>query len=230
VTVAASLLLLAAALYRSGLVQVNRPDTTAFSVRGIDVSNHQGDIDWSLVAGAGIRFAFIKATEGSDFRDARFRANWNAADAAGVARGAYHFFTFCSPGREQAEHFLRTAPPTPGALAPVADVEFVGNCKSWSDLGAVRGELRAFLQRVEEAWGVPPILYVTRDSFERVVAGEFGEYPVWIRSVFDQPAADDYGRWLIWQFSETGRIAGIHGPVDLDVLRPGLAVSSLVPQ
>ena len=227
VAIGASLLLLTGALYRSGLVQVDEPDAAELSVRGIDVSHHQGDIDWSKVAGAGIRFAFLKATEGRDFRDPRFRANWDAAAAAGVARGAYHFFTFCSPGREQAEHFLRTAPPTPGALPPVADVEFVGNCKSWKSLAAVRTEVRVFLQEVERAWGVPPILYVTPDSFERVVAGEFGAYPVWIRSVFARPAPDAYGGWLLWQHSETGRIPGIRGPVDLDVLRPGASIESL---
>ena len=201
---------------------------SSFPVRGVDVSHHQGEIDWCEVAEAGIQFAFIKATEGRDFRDPRFEANWKAAAEAGIARGAYHFFTFCSPGSEQAEHFLRTAPPTPGALRPVADVEFVGNCKKWESLDQVRTELRAFLQLVGQAWRATPILYVTPDSFERVVAGGFSEQPVWIRSVLERPAVDAFGAWLIWQFSETGRIPGIRGPVDLDVLAPGVSIDSLV--
>jgi lysozyme len=85
-----------------------------------------------------------------------------------------------------------------------------------------------FLQRLEQAWRVPPILYVTPDSFERVAAGEFGRHPVWIRNVLEQPAADAFGGWLIWQFSETGRVPGIRGPADLDVLRPGVSIESLV--
>jgi lysozyme len=195
-----------------GSSRLEPPSPDAFPVRGIDVSHHQGPIDWGRVAGAGIEFAYLKASEGRDFRDRRFEANWAAADSAGIARGAYHFFTFCSDGRAQAEHFLRVAPPAPGALIPVADVEFVGNCRGWRDLGAVRVQLRAFLERVQRAWGVPPILYVTPDSHERVLAGEFRTYPVWLRSVETKPAIDAFGGWLIWQFSETGSVAGIRGP------------------
>lgn len=226
VTVATFFLLFAGALYRSGLVQVNQPAENEFTVRGIDVSHHQGSINWSEVSGAGIRFAYIKATEGRDFHDPRFQVNWGAAAAAGLARGAYHFFTFCSPGREQAEHFLRVARPTPGALVPVADVEFVGNCKSWRSLDAIRAELRVFLQLLEQAWGVAPILYITPEAYEQVLAGQFGSYSIWVRSVLLQPAPDAYGAWLIWQFSETGRVPGISGPVDLSVLRPGATLAS----
>ena len=221
-------LLLAGSAWRSGWILLNRPDPAEFPVRGIDVSHHQGEIDWPQVAGAGIRFAYLKASEGRDLRDPRFRANWDGADAAGIARGAYHFFTFCSPGSEQAAHFIASAPPTPGALTPVADVEFVGNCKSYGSLERVRAELRVFLEAVARRWGAPPILYVTPESHERVSAGRFAEHPVWIRSVVDEPAPDAFGGWLIWQFSETGRIPGIRGPVDLDVLRPGVELRSLV--
>lgn len=220
--------LLAGGAWRSGWVQLNRPDPAQFPVRGIDVSHHQGEIDWAKVAGAGVRFAYLKATEGRDLRDPRFDANWKAAAASGIARGAYHFFTFCSPGREQAVHFLRTVPATRGALTPVADVEFVGNCKGYGSLERVRGELRGFLDAVAERWGAPPILYVTPDSWDRVIAGRFGEHPVWIRSVLAEPPADAFGGWLIWQFSETGRVPGVRGPVDLNVLRPGAELRVLV--
>lgn len=223
-----ALLLSAAALLLAGAAQLDRPDPAEFPLRGIDVSHHQGSIDWEEVAAAGIRFAYVKATEGRDFRDPRFETNWRAAAAAGIPRGAYHFFTFCSPGREQAEHFLRSVPPTPGALTPVADVEFVGNCKSYGSLERVRSELRVFLDAVAQRWGTPPILYVTPDSHERVAAGRFGDHPVWIRSVLDTPAADAYGGWLIWQFSETGRVPGIRSNVDLNVLRPGVEIRSLI--
>ncbi|MEN8158507.1 MAG: GH25 family lysozyme [Myxococcota bacterium] len=212
-------------LLGSGRLEPPSPD--AFPVRGIDVSHHQGPIDWGRVADAGIEFAYIKATEGRDFRDPRFEANWAAAGTAGIARGAYHFFTFCSDGRAQAEHFLRVAPPASGALIPVADVEFVGNCMGWGDLGAVRARLGAFLERVQRAWGVPPILYVTPDAHRRVLAGQFRSHPVWLRSVEETPAVDAFGGWLVWQFSETGAVPGIRGPVDLNTLRPGVTVRAL---
>jgi lysozyme len=195
--------------------------------RGIDVSHHQGRVDWPSVARAGFRFAYLKATEGRDLVDRRFRENWRGAEAAGLARGAYHFFTFCSPGGAQAANFLRHAPPEPGALLPVADVEFVGNCTAWTSLDAVRIELRAFLGAVEAAWRTRPILYVTPDSYERVLAGQFDGHAIWVRDVLQRPAPDAFGGWLLWQYSETGRVPGVAGPVDLDVLRPGAGLDDL---
>jgi lysozyme len=215
------------ALYRSDAVQLNVPDPGTFPVTGIDVSHHQGEVDWARVAEAGVAFAYIKATEGRDFRDKRFEENWSGAAEAGIPRGAYHFFTFCSPGAAQAEHFLRTAPPTPGALPPVADVEFVGNCTSYGDLAHVRAEVEAFVEAVEQAWGVEPILYVTPDSLARVIGDALTAYPVWIRSVFTQPSLDAYRGWALWQFSDNSRIPGIAGPVDRNALRPGLSLAGL---
>lgn len=75
----------------------------------VDVSNHQGDIDWRAVARDDIRFAYLKATEGGDFIDKRFEKNWTGAGSADIDRGAYHFFTLCRPGVDQARNFLRAA-------------------------------------------------------------------------------------------------------------------------
>ena len=71
------------------------PDRNVYPLRGIDVSNHQGQIDWPRVAKDDVAFAIIKATEGGDFVDKSFARNIEAARAAGLTVGAYHFFTFC---------------------------------------------------------------------------------------------------------------------------------------
>jgi lysozyme len=196
-------------------------------VEGIDVSHHQGAIDWKKVAGAGVRFAFIKASEGRTLRDRRFAESWRGAKDAGIARGAYHYFHFCTPGADQAENFLAVAPPEEDALSPVVDVEFVGNCTTWKSLDEVREELAAFLEKIDAAWPLAPILYVMDDSHARIIAGHFDDRPVWIRSIFTRPAPDAYGGWLIWQYSDTSRVPGIAGPVDRNVLRPGASVSDL---
>ena len=74
-------------------------------------------------------FAFLKATEGSSLQDVRFAQNWANAQAAGVRVGAYHFFSYDSPGETQADNFISAVPVTPGALPPVVDIEFYGdNC------------------------------------------------------------------------------------------------------
>ena len=220
-------LLTGLSLYRSGAIQLNRPTPERYRVIGIDVSHHQGPIDWATLSSAGIHFAFIKATEGRDFVDPQFRYNWREANAVGIPRGAYHFFSFCSSGRAQAEHFLSVVPPDTRALPPVADVEFTGNCQSWSDLQAVASELEIFLALLEAAWSLKPILYVTSDSFHRVLGGQSSGHPIWIRHVFSEPQPGAFSDWSLWQFSDNSRLPGISGPVDRNALRPGLSLTDL---
>ena len=208
--------------YRAGLVRLNYPSHAAFPVRGIDVSHHQGRIDWGAVRGAGTRFAFIKASEGVDRVDSEFRRNWAGAQAAGVTRGAYHFFTFCSPGAAQADHFATTVGGDFGELPPVADVELVGNCKSFTSVEQVRAELRAFLAAVERMAGRRPLVYYTRESFARVLAGSLEDYAAFPRNVFLEPS-DAGARWSFWQFADNGRVPGVRGRVDLDLFRGSVA-------
>lgn len=207
------------ALYRGGWIQLNHPDAARYPVRGIDVSHHQGEVDWAKVAASGVAFAYLKASEGTDWRDRRFAENWTGAERAGLARGAYHFFTFCAPGAGQAANFLAAAPPTAGALPPVVDVEFVGNCKSWSSLDDVRAELAVFLTEVEKAWGARPLLYLTSAAQERIVRGHFKDQPLWMRSVFGALGDRLAPEWTFWQYSETGTVPGVSGLVDLNVFR-----------
>src|SRR5262245_21030770 len=99
-----------------------------YNVIGVDVSNHQGDINWPALARNHVAFAYIKATEGGDFRDKRFQLNWEGAKRAGLVRGAYHFFKQCRSGAEQAKNFIATVPREHGALPPVIDAEHMGPC------------------------------------------------------------------------------------------------------
>ena len=204
----------AAFLYRRGFIRANYPDAGRFPVRGVDVSHHQGDIDWDAVRSDGVEFAFIKASEGQDHRDREFERNWDQAGRSGLARGAYHFFTFCTPGVEQAQNFLGALGDATGELAPVVDIEFSGNCASPPPVAAIRVELRAFLAEVRRRDGRSPILYFTREANARVLAHEFDDCPRWPRSLLWKPRRDD---WSFWQFADNGRVAGIDGLVDLDV-------------
>jgi lysozyme len=217
------LALIGEVLYREGLIRFNYPDEKRFPVRGIDVSHHQGPIDWEAVAASGVAFAYIKATEGGDHHDRHFRENWRAAGAAGLARGAYHFFTFCTPGDAQAENFLGVVADLRAELPPVADVEFSGNCKSWESVDDIRTELSAFLARVEQGTGRKPVLYYTRDARIRVIEGYFHHYPSWPRNVFYEPVAQGTSIWSFWQFADNARVPGISGAVDLNVFRGSLA-------
>lgn len=194
------------------------PDGGAYPVRGIDISHHQGAIDWAAVAADGVDFAYIKATEGGDFRDPRFVANWAGAGAAGIARGAYHFFTLCRPGAVQAANFIAAVPPTPGMLRPVVDLEYGGNCSARPSPAALLTEVRDFLAALEAHYGSKPLLYLTRGFHADYLDGALVDYPLWVRSLYFEPGYPAR-EWSIWQFHDRGRRAGIAGPVDLNVFR-----------
>jgi lysozyme len=194
----------------------HRPDLQAGERYGVDVSSHQGAIDWPRVAGDGIEFAYVKASEGGDFVDQRFRENWRGAAAAGIDRGAYHFFTLCRSGAEQAENFLRTVPSDPEALPPAVDLELAGNCSQRPDPAFVRHELDSFLDRVERETGRTAVLYVG-DDFEGLypVRDEL-DRPLWHRRLLVRPTSKG---WWIWQVQAHASVDGIQGDVDLNVMR-----------
>lgn len=186
--------------------------------KGIDVSHHQGRIDWAGLPGQGISFAYMKATEGGSHRDRLFAANWAAAKAAGVDRGAYHYFTLCRSGADQAANFIATVPVDPAALAPAVDLEFLGNCGRRPSRDAFHADLAAFIRAVEARYGKQILLYLT-DEFDRAygVSARVNR-PLWLRSLGREP---DFGArpWSVWQLSHSKRIRGIATPVDWNVAR-----------
>jgi lysozyme len=191
------------------------PDPERFPVRGIDVSHHQGIIDWGRVKASGQSFVFIKATEGADFRDRRFHENWALARAQGLVTGAYHYFTFCSPGLAQAENFLAVAPRAARTLPLAVDVEFTGNCVGWENMDEIRRELLIFDEHVREHAGYSPLLYTTEDVRRELVPAELHPRGYWLRSLWGEPSED--AKWHFWQYSDTGRVPGVSGVVDLNV-------------
>ena len=193
------------------------PDRSKYPLRGIDVSRHQGTIDWPAVAKSDVAFAILKATEGGDHQDERFAANLAGAQAVGLAVGAYHFFTFCRPGAEQASNFLSAVPHDSALLPPVVDLEFAGNCSTRPTVADLKRELSDFLTPVEAAFGRPAILYVVDDA-AAMYAGALPDRPRWIRSIIWAPVNSD---WVYWQYHSAGHVAGIEGEVDLNVLQGG---------
>jgi lysozyme len=181
--------------------------------QGIDVSAHQGRIDWDALARANVRFAYIKASEGVTFVDPRFAANWRDAGRAGIRRGAYHRFTLCRSAAAQAANFIRAAPRARDALPPAVDVENFQDCASREAVA----QIEAFLDAVEAHYGARPILYVTRqfhDAHER----DFPRERFWIRSLYAPPEFRR-GDWVIWQHHNGAHRPGISEPVDLDAFR-----------
>jgi lysozyme len=197
------------------------PRPVDYPVHGIDVSKFQGDIDWNAVANSGVKFAWIKATEGGDHADERFQANWDGAKAAGVPRGAYHFVYWCRQPMEEMAFFEQNAPVEPDALPPVLDVEATPTSKTChkhlTQEGAV-ADMRAMLQEMERHYGKRPIIYTTVDFYQAILAdGSLSEYPIWVRSTKYHPSVKYGGRaWRFWQYQSDARIAGISVNVDRD--------------
>lgn len=198
------------------------PSAARYPRQGIDVSHHQGPIAWVELPAQGVDFAYIKASEGGDHRDRLFAANWAGARAAGIARGAYHFFTLCRPGAEQAANFIAAVPVDPAALPPAVDLEYMGNCADPARRMSVEtfhAELAAYLQRVEAHYGQPAVLYLTGEFDAAFAVSARVDRPLWLRSIVFEPR---FGArpWRIWQASNFRRLRGIAGRVDWNVQRP----------
>jgi lysozyme len=187
-------------------------------VQGVDVSWHQGAIDWNALARTDVKFVYIKATEGADRRDARFDSNWRGAGEAGLKRGAYHYFTLCRPAAAQAANFIAAVPVAPDALPPAVDVEQKRPCRRSPQIADVPGELTRYLDLVEAHYGVRPIVYTTQEFHDAHLKGALKGERFWLRSLFGRP---EFRRdaWVIWQHHNGARRRGVQGPVDLNRFR-----------
>lgn len=202
------------------------PDRGNHPFRGIDVSHHQGDIDWDKVAADDVTFAYMKASEGSDFRDSAFERNWRGARAAGLAWGAYHFFNLCRPGAEQADNFLAAMPKGEVRLAPVLDLELDGNCALRPPADEVLANISTFVRRVEQATGQAVILYAPEEFYLPYLKGQGLNRRLWVRSIWRSPSYAD--SWSLWQYHQRGDVAGIDGDVDLNILASGISLENLM--
>ncbi|HEU4558272.1 MAG TPA: GH25 family lysozyme [Longimicrobium sp.] len=214
---AAAAVVAAYALLSHGYIRFVYPAWTEFPVRGVDISHHNGRVDWTRVRAAGYQFAYLKATEGATFRDSTYLRNRDAARRAGFVTGPYHFFTLCTPGRAQAQNLLSAQPGDAGAsLPPGVDLEFGGNCGARPPRDSVLAEVGRFLAVIDSAYGRPAVLYVTREFHAAYLQGG-ADHPLWVRSVFTRPR---FGReWVFWQYAATARVPGARGRTDLNVFR-----------
>jgi lysozyme len=192
-----------------------------YPIHGIDVSKFQGDIDWNAVAYSGVKFAWIKATEGGDRADARFQANWEGAKAAGIPHGAYHFVYWCRPPLEEINNFEQNAPVENDALPPVLDVEATPTsptCHRHLSQSEAIADMQVMLLEMERHYRKRPIIYTTVDFYEAILSdGALMDYPIWVRSTKHHPAVKYGSRaWHFWQYQSDGRVPGIGGDVDKD--------------
>ena len=209
-------------------VDFAQPTPFRFAVHGIDAARFQKSINWNTARANGANFVFLKATEGGDLLDPKFKDHWRGAGRAGLWRGAYHFYYFCTPPEVQARWFIRNVPRVAGSLPPVLDMEwnpFSPTCATVRPPAAeVQRQMRVWLKIVEAHYGKRPIIYTTPGFYEDAGLRNFRGYEFWLRTTAKTPREAYPGQpWRFWQYSATGRIAGIAGDVDLNVFNGSVA-------
>ncbi len=205
----------------NGVIILNGANADKYDIKGIDVSSHQGKIDWDVLSGQNISFVFIKATEGSSFVDKSFDYNFSEAQKTSLTVGAYHFFSYDSSGQTQAENFINTVTPFEGMLPPVIDLEFYGDKeKDPPKRESVTAQLKIMLELLEEHYGQKPIIYATEKSYKLYLSNDYEEYDIWIRNVISKPKLSDNRSWTFWQYTNRGKLDGYNGKekfIDMNV-------------
>ncbi len=189
-----------------------------YKIHGIDVSSYQGNIYWPAIAAmhdqdVNIRFAFIKATEGLNNVDKQFNRNWQNAKNANITRGAYHFFLATKSGRLQAQNFIKTVKLQTGDLPPVLDIEELYGVRADS----MRNRILVWLQTIEKAYGVKPIIYTNVSFYKNFLGDAFSIYPLWVAHYFVQQNPGTKNGWQFWQHNAAGKVNGIKTRVDFNV-------------
>ncbi len=205
-------------LYSNGLVIPNEP--MQYKVKGIDVSSFQGKVDWDVLSKK-IDFAYIKATEGSNAIDPEFKRNYEKAEMTDLKIGYYMVFSFSSPGEIQAENFINNVGEHRGVLPPAIDIEFYGGYDTRPPAREdVVNELYSIITRFKEYYGVSPVIYATKKSYDMYISGGFYDCDIWIRDVVREPILSDDRKWKFWQYSDKGLLDGYQGEekyIDLNV-------------
>ncbi|MEA5496442.1 GH25 family lysozyme [Limnoraphis robusta] len=186
------------------------------SIRGIDVSDYQPNVDWKAVVDAGITFAFIKATEGESFVAELFNTYWKQSKANGLLRGAYHFFRPSASPQGQAYNFLATVKPEAGDLPPVLDIETTDGLDSQT----LCDRAQEWIEIIERESGFRPIIYTYPGFWQSLNTKRFSEYPLWIAhyTTAEQPLIPGgWKTWLFWQFTDKGEVTGVNGGVDVNL-------------
>ena len=202
------------------------PSIEEYPIRGIDISAHNGEVDYTRLRGAGVQFAYIKSTEGADFCDRRFMQNATGLRRAGIPTGAYHFFRFNRDGEMQAWNFINSLKGRRVQLPPAVDVEEWGNADG-VHVARIRRELRRMLDVLQRE-GYDPIVYSNKNGYQRYLRGHFDDYPLWICSFTDPPLDDHRQPWVIWQYSHRGSVEGISGSVDFNTIHPSHPLAAVV--
>ena len=201
-------------------------ELAGYKVHGLDISHHQEKVNWTLVDKK-YKFIILKATEGQNFLDTDFLYNWNNARLNGFVVGAYHFFVMTSSGEAQADFYISKVPDSEKTLPPIIDLEI--STKKYKKPDVIE-HLRVIVEKLEKHYKKRVIFYVNYNTYNAYIKGEFPENKIWITDYKYFPRIEEDDKWVIWQVSRRGRIEGIPGFTDKNVLRKEMTVEELINQ
>ena len=197
-----------------------------YKTQGLDISHHQEKVNWTRVDPK-YKFIILKATEGQNFLDTDFLYNWNNARLNGFVVGAYHFFTMTSNGTAQADFYISKVSDSDKTLPPIIDLEISTKKYKKND---VMKNLEEMVDKLEKHYKKRVIFYVNYNTYNAYIKGEFPKNKIWITDYKYFPRIKEDNRWVIWQVSRRGRIEGIPGFTDKNVLKKGMTVENLIEQ
>lgn len=194
---------------------------------GIDVSHHQGKIDWKEVAkDKQIKFVYIKATQGTSIKDKNYEQNIKGARRQGLRCGSYHYLSCLTSVRSQFRNFQKAMRGHKQDLIPMIDIEHEG-VKRWSKK-QVQDSVALFAKLIERKYGKKPLIYSHVNFYNSHLTPRYNKYFLFLsRYSSERPSIKGVGRHNIWQFTDRGRVRGIHGNVDLDRFMSGTSLSSI---
>ena len=202
-------------------IYMTRRSIENFTVRGVDLSSYQGDVDWNTLSSNGIDFAFIKATEGSFFKDRFFKKNIQSANETNLLTGAYHFMSFESDGESQAKNFIDSVPCDSIDLPPVIDLELYGSYNNNPPKASVvKKILDSLITQMYVEYGRYPIIYTNRRAYSLYISGDYKNCDIWICDIIKTPTLPDGRDWTFWQYSHTEKLDGYEGEeefIDMNV-------------
>ncbi|MEV5969102.1 lysozyme [Streptomyces sp. NPDC051921] len=202
----------------------------AAQTEGVDVSSHNGNVAWQTLWSSGVKWAYVKATEGTYYKNTYFTQQYNGSYNVGMIRGTYHFATpDTATGAAQADYFVnngggwsRDGKTLPGAL----DIEwnpYGATCYGKTQSGMVAW-IRDFVNRYKYRTGRDPVIY-TATSWWKQCTGNYGGFattnPLWIAryasEVGELPAG--WGYYTMWQYTSSGPTVGDHNHFNGDYSR-----------
>ncbi|GAA4275834.1 glycoside hydrolase family 25 protein [Aquimarina mytili] len=192
------------------------------TILGMDISHFQTNVKWDKIKADGVNFVYMKATQGSHFKDPKFKENHAATKSECLYRGAYHFYETGKDPQKQALNFVEAVGELiPGDLPPVLDLEELG-IKTPVTIESYETNTLMWLKTVEEKLGVRPIIY-TNPSFANkyLKHPEFAKYFLWVAEYTKvespkTPKTWANKSWIIWQRTDREKIEGA-GKVDYDL-------------